>query len=71
MAKKKKDKFSPGMSVLCNGRKPWRHPFTGIIQFVRNNSVVVLIRSTHEEDDHLIVELNGKTVVEKKKVSIF
>lgn len=71
MVRRKKSDLKPGMSVYCIGRESWQHPFRGVIRFVRENSLVVLIESTHEEDDHLIEELHGKTVVSKKNISVW
>lgn len=71
MARRKKSDLKPGMNVYCIGGESWQHPFRGVIQFVRNNSLVVLIECTHEEDDHLIEELHGKTVVSKKNISVW
>lgn len=70
MVRRKKSDLKPGMSVYCIGRESWQHPFRGVIQFVRENSVVVLIESTHEEDDCLIDELHGRTVISKKSIVV-
>ncbi len=70
MARRKKSDLKPGMKVYCVGGEAWLHPFRGVIQFVRQNSVVVLIESSHEEDDHLIDELHGKTVISKKNILV-
>ncbi|MFY1069201.1 hypothetical protein [Enterococcus sp. AD013-P3] len=71
MARRKKNDLTPGMSVYCVGRESWRHPFRGVIKFVRENSVVVLIESTHEEDDYLIDMLHGKTAISKKNIVVY
>lgn len=70
MARKKDSNLKPGMRVSCIGDEKWKHPFQGVIEFIRKGSVVVIIESTHEEDDHLIDERHGKTVVNKKKIKI-
>ena len=70
MARRKKSDLKPGMNVYCIGGESWSHPFRGVIQFIREKSVVVLIESTHEEDDCLIDELHGKTVISKKNVVV-
>lgn len=70
MARKKDDNLKPGMRVYCIGDEKWKHPFRGVIEFVRESSVVVIIESTHEEDDYLIDERHGKTVVNKKKIQV-
>ena len=70
MARKKKSEIQPGTKVYCIGGESWKHPFRGIVQFVRENSVVVLIESSHEDDDLLIDELKGKTVVSKKNILV-
>ncbi|WP_270597414.1 hypothetical protein [Enterococcus asini] len=70
MARKKDNKLKPGMRVYCIGDEKWKHPFRGVIEFVRESSVVVIIESTHEEDDYLIDERHGKTVVNKKKIQV-
>lgn len=71
MARKKENNIKPGTKVYCIGRESWKHPFRGVVQYVREKSVVVLIESTHEEDDYLIDELHGKTAISKKNIVVY
>lgn len=63
-------KLTPGMTVNCNGGAPWKYKFIGVVEKVLKNSVVVIIAGTHIEDDYLVGELKGKTVISKKKVTL-
>lgn len=63
------DRFGQGMVCICIGRKPWKSTFVGIIQKELSNSAIVLIESTHEDDDPLIDVYEGKTVISKRDIS--
>ncbi|ENZ9221634.1 hypothetical protein ACHCPG_002344 [Enterococcus hirae] len=69
MARKKK-KFIPEVNqeVECfccdsNRETPWLYPFEGYVERVYDKSALVTIRSTHSEDDGLVVKYHGKIVV--------
>lgn len=66
----KKDKLRQGMLVKCVRRDPWKNYFTGIVEHLYENSVCVRIVSTAEEDDYLVTEKKGRTVVPKRSCLI-
>lgn len=65
-----KKKLVPGMKVLCFRRAPWKENFTGIVEKIYENSICVRILSTSLEDDLLVVERKGRTIVPIKSCSI-
>lgn len=65
-----KKKLIPGMKVLCYRRAPWKESFTGIVEKIYENSICVRILSTSLEDDLLVVERKGRTIVPIKSCSI-
>lgn len=67
---RRKNEFIPGMKIECCRRFPWKKNFTGIVEKVYENSVCVRISSTSLEDDYLVVERKGRTVVPIKNCSI-
>ena len=62
--------LTPGTKCHCFGPWPWKYPFIGIIEKVYTNSVLVRIVSTTLEDDHIVWEKMGRTVISKKKIKI-
>lgn len=70
MARKKKQGFIPevGQEVecfICDSKRntPWRYPFEGFVEKVYEKSAMVIIRTTHPEDDYLIADRGGRTIV--------
>lgn len=66
----KNKKFIPevGQEVECFCCKsdrdtPWIYPFIGYVKHIYNKSAMVIIKSTHLKDDHLVIERSGKTIV--------
>lgn len=53
----------PGMKVECRRRAPWTSEITGIVEKVYENSVCIRISATSLEDDFLVVEKKGRTIV--------
>lgn len=60
--------IKPGMICQCVGNGLWQQDFIGLVQKVLENSVMVIIVSTEQEDDHLIDMLKGRTVISKKNI---
>ena len=66
----RKKKFIPEVNkevecFCCKSRRetPWLYPFEGYVKEVYDNSAMVIIRTTHPDDDHLVVERGGRTIV--------
>lgn len=66
----RKKKFIPevGQDVecfCCDSKRytPWPYPFSGYVKKVYDNSAMVTIKTTHPEDDGLVVGYDGRTIV--------
>ena len=66
----RKKKFIPEVNqeVECfccdsNRGTPWLYPFSGYVKHVYDNSAMVIIKTTHPEDDYLVVERGGRTII--------
>ncbi|MBK5028644.1 hypothetical protein [Enterococcus faecium] len=68
MSRKKKSIPEVGQEVecfCCNSKRetPWLYPFSGYVKHVYDNSAMVIIKTTHPDDDHLVIVRSGKTIV--------
>lgn len=68
MSRKKKSIPEVGQEVecfCCNSKRetPWLYPFSGYVKHVYDNSAMVIIKTTHPDDDGLIVRHVGRTIV--------
>ncbi|EOH1319531.1 hypothetical protein ACLRLM_000085 [Enterococcus hirae] len=66
----RKKKFIPEVNqeVECfccdsNRGTPWLYPFVGYVKTVYKKSALVTIKTTHPDDDGLVVGYHGKTIV--------
>lgn len=66
----KNKKFIPevGQEVECfccksKRETPWLYSFEGYVKYVYDNSAMVIIKTTHPEDDGLVVRYGGRTIV--------
>ena len=66
----KNKKFIPevGQEVECfccksKRETPWLYPFEGYVEDVYDNSAMVTIKTTHPDDDGLVVGYDGRTIV--------
>ncbi|HHB0713963.1 hypothetical protein [Enterococcus faecium] len=66
----KNKKFIPevGQEVECFCCKsdrdtPWIYPFIGYVKHIYNKSAMVIIKSTHPDDDGLVGGYDGRTIV--------
>lgn len=66
----KKKEFIPEVDqevecFCCDSKRdtPWLYPFEGYVKEVYDNSALVTIKTTHPDDDGLVVEYHGKTIV--------
>ena len=68
MSRKKKIIPEVNQEVECfccdsNRGTPWLYPFSGYVKHVYDNSAMVIIKTTHPEDDGLVVRYGGRTIV--------
>ncbi|WP_165004504.1 MULTISPECIES: hypothetical protein [unclassified Enterococcus] len=49
----------------CDSKRdtPWLYPFEGYVKEVYDNSAMITIKTTHPEDDSLVVRYGGRTIV--------
>lgn len=68
----RRKKLKIGDKCLCIPRKdtPWIDGFIGEIEEIYEKSAMVKIISTSEEDDHLVEEYSGRTVVPIKRIGV-
>ncbi|ROY77336.1 hypothetical protein EGW69_13840 [Enterococcus faecium] len=68
MSRKKKLIPEVGQEVecfCCDSKRytPWLYPFEGYVKEVYDKSAMVVIRTTHPDDDYLVTGYHGKTIV--------
>ena len=73
MSRKKKIIPAVGKEVECfccdsNRDTHWLYLFEGYVEKVYEKSAMVIIRTTHPDDDHLVVERGGRTIVPFKEM---
>lgn len=63
--RKKRTKIRVGEIYHCTPFtwESWKYPFRGMVEKILNNSAVVMIVSTHESDEPLMMALHQRTVV--------
>ncbi|EMF0201266.1 hypothetical protein NXK88_000419 [Enterococcus hirae] len=65
-----KKKFIPEVDqevecFCCDSKRetPWLYPFSGYVKEVYDKSAMITIKINQPEDDGLVVEYHGKTIV--------
>ncbi len=64
------EKFKIGMIVKCTKFGSIEHDFTGEIEKVYENSVLLAIKEHDAADDMAISELNQRAIVRKSEIEI-
>lgn len=70
---KKKGKVEVGRSYQCQPleKSAWKYPFVGQVEKIYENTALVKIILTHEEDDRLVELYNHRVISKIKDMDLF
>ncbi|KRN04595.1 DUF2187 family protein [Holzapfeliella floricola] len=65
-----KEKLAVGQKVKAKVEEDLKQPFSGTIEKIYENSVLLTITDNEKEDDNNVIELNKKIIVNLKNIKL-
>ncbi|MGX4645442.1 MULTISPECIES: DUF2187 domain-containing protein [Holzapfeliella] len=65
-----KEKLAVGQNVKAKVEEDMKKPFSGTIEKIYENSVMLTITDNDKEDDNNVMELNKKIIVNLKNIKL-
>ncbi|MEJ6347725.1 DUF2187 family protein [Holzapfeliella sp. He02] len=65
-----KEKLAVGQTVKAKVEEDMKKPFSGTIEKIYENSVMLTITDNDKEDDNNVMELNKKIIVNLKNIKL-